>query len=146
MWVNFLLQRLFQVTNAFQILSYITICLHIMTTGLEPSNVLNLWTYVFQSMMNLKKYWVICENSALHFIVRWFFRVTYSSHMAYDCNGNMIFSEKLYVLFAFFLTIRLTTSSVDAQLIFPDNKWLSIMLTKLPSYNTFVSVSMFFWF
>ena len=48
--------------------------------------------------------------------------------------------EKVICFVYIFLKIRLTTSSVDAQLIFPDNKWLSIMLTKLPSYNTFVSV------
>ena len=40
-----------------------------MATGLEP-NVLNLWSNILQSMMKLEKYWVICENSSLHFIVR----------------------------------------------------------------------------
>ena len=52
-------------------------------------NALNLWSNTLLFMMKLQKYWVICENSSLHFIVRWFFRVTYSFHMPYDCNGNM---------------------------------------------------------
>ena len=72
---------IFWVTKALQMFYYITICFHIMATGLDPSNVLNLWSNILQSMMKLQKYWVICENSGLHFIVRWFFRVTYSSHM-----------------------------------------------------------------
>ena len=79
-------------------------------TGLKPSNELNLWSNTLQSMIKLQKYWIICENSGLHFIVRWFFRVTYSSHIPYDYNGN-IFPEKLYVLNSF--KVSSTTSWVD---------------------------------
>ena len=102
------LQKLFKcftiiwVTKALQMFYYITICFHIMPTGLDPSNVLNLWSNILQSMMKLQKYWVICENSGLHFIVRWFFRVTYSSHMPYDCNGNLIFPES-YMFWIFLI-------------------------------------------
>ena len=56
MWVNCLFYELFQVTKAFQMMSHTTICLHIMATGLEPSNVLNLWSNILQSMMKLHEY------------------------------------------------------------------------------------------
>ena len=52
------------------VVPYNNLLTHNGPTGLEPSNVLNLWSNILQSIMKLQKYWVIFENFRLHFIAR----------------------------------------------------------------------------